>query len=117
MYGEACWATFGRPRRSSRSSAASATPAAAFATSEELIKECTASDDYDALSVIGDFILPPSNGEATRDFQTLHFDFEIPIRPLRDQDVARYAALFIPRSAVKVTAVTRLVSLDALLSQ
>lgn len=96
---------------------ASGTPAAAFANSEELIEECTTSNGYDALSVIGDFILPPPNGKATRDFQTLHFDFGIPIRPLRDQDVARYTALFIPRPAVKVTAVTRLVPLDALLSQ
>jgi len=67
--------------------------------------------------VIGDFILPPPDGETSRDFQTLHFDFGVPLRPIRDQDVARYTALFIPRSAVRVTAVTRLVLLDALLEQ
>ncbi len=94
-----------------------ATPAAAFSRSQELIEECTASDGYDALSVIGDFILPPLDGEATRDFQTLHFDFGVPLHPLREQDVARYTALFIPRSAVRVTAVTRLVALDALFDQ
>jgi len=94
-----------------------ATPAAAFAKSQELIAECTASNGHDALSVIGDFILPPPDGEATRDFQTLHFDFGVPLNPLRDQDVARYTALFIPRSAVSVSAVTRLVPLDALLRQ
>jgi hypothetical protein len=93
------------------------TPAAAFAKSHELIEECTASDGHDPLSVIGDFVLPPPDGEATRDFQTLHFDFGIPLRPLRDQDVARYTALFIPRSVGSVTAVTRLVPLNALLSQ
>jgi Taurine catabolism dioxygenase TauD, TfdA family len=94
-----------------------ATPAAAFAESQELVEDCAASNGHDALSVIGDFILPPPDGEATRDFQTLHFDFGVPLRPLRDQDVALYTAPFIPRSAVNVTAVTRLVPLDALLGQ
>lgn len=94
-----------------------ATPAAAFAKALELIEECTVPDGHDALSVIGDFILPPPDGEATRDFQTLHFDFGVPLNPLRDQDVARYTALFVPRSAVGVTAVTRLVPLDSLLGQ
>jgi hypothetical protein len=92
-------------------------PAAAFAKSYELIEQCAASSGHDALNVIGDFVLPPPDGEATRDFQTLHFDFGVPFRPLRNQDVARYTALFIPRSAVRVTAVTRLVPLDALLRQ
>ncbi len=91
-----------------------ATPAAAFARSQELIEECTVAIGQDALSVIGEFILPPPDGEATRDFQTLHFDFGLPIRPQHDQDVARYTALSIPRSAVGVTAVTRLVPLEAL---
>jgi hypothetical protein len=94
-----------------------ATPAAAFARSRELIEECAPSNVHDALSVIGDFILPPPDGETTRDFQTLHFDFGVPVHPLRDQDVARYTALFIPRSVVRVTAVTRLVPLDTLLGQ
>jgi hypothetical protein len=93
------------------------TPAAAFAQSQELIDVCTASNGGGALSVIGDFILPPRDGNPTGDFQTLHFDFGVPVRPLRDQDVARYTALFIARSAVGVTAATRLVSLDALLGQ
>jgi hypothetical protein len=94
-----------------------ATPAAAFATAQELIEQCTASNGHDALSVIGDFILPPPDGEATREFQTLHFDFGVPLRPLHNWDVARYTALFIPPSAVRVTAVTRLVPLDALFGQ
>lgn len=93
------------------------TSAAAFAKSRELIEECTASKDQVAPCVIGDFILPPHDGEASRDFQTLHFDFGVPLRPLRDQDVARYTALFVSRSAVGVTAVTRLVPLDTLLDQ
>jgi hypothetical protein len=94
-----------------------ATPAAAFAESQELIEECTGSNGDEALSVIGDFILAPRDCTATRDFQTLHFDFGVPVRPLHDQDVARYTALFIPRSSVGVTAATRLVPLDALLGQ
>jgi hypothetical protein len=94
-----------------------ATPAAAFARSRELIDECTASNGHEVLSVIGDFILPPTDGKATRDFQTLHFDFGVPVRPLRDQDVARFTALFIPRSSIAVTAATRLVPLHALLCQ
>jgi hypothetical protein len=94
-----------------------ASPAAAFAKSQELIEECAASIGHDTLSVIGDFILPPPDGETTRDFQTLHFDFGVPLRPLREQDVACFTALFIPPSAVRVTAVTRLVALDALLGQ
>ena len=94
-----------------------ATPAEAFAVSEELIDECTAANGREALSVIGDFILAPCDGRATRDFQTLHFDFGVPVRPRRDQDVALYTALFIPPSSVGVTAATRLVPLDALLSQ
>jgi hypothetical protein len=96
---------------------AAATPAEAFAKSQQLIEGAIAGNGDHTLSVIGDFILPPRDGKATRDFQTLHFDFGVPIRPLRDQDVARYTALFIPRSAVGVTAVTRLVPLAALLAQ
>jgi hypothetical protein len=94
-----------------------ATPAEAFAKAKELIDECTASNGQEALGVIGDFILAPLAGKATRDFQTLHFDFGVPLCPVRGRDVARYTALFIARSAVGVAAVTRLVPLDALLGQ
>ncbi len=96
---------------------AGATSAAAFVRAQELIEECSASNGQDAPCVIGDFILPPPDGEASRDFQTLHFDFGVPLRPVRDQDVARYTALFIPDSAIGVTAATRLVAVDALLRQ
>ena len=94
-----------------------ATPAAAFARAQEVIEECAEANEHGELSVIADFILPPPDGETTRDFQTLHFDFGLPLRPLRDQDVARYTALFIPRSALSVTAATRLVPLTGLLGQ
>jgi hypothetical protein len=96
---------------------ASDTPVGAFAKSQELIEECSASNGHEAPSVIGDFIFPPPDRKTSRDFQTLHFDFGIPLRPVREQDVARYTALFISRCAVRVTAVTRLVPLDALLVQ
>lgn len=94
-----------------------ATPTEAFATSQELVDECVGPDGSDALSVIGEFILPPPNGEATRDFQTLHFDFGPPLNPHREQDLARYTVLYIPRSTVGVTAATRLVAVDTLLAQ
>lgn len=94
-----------------------ASPAAAFAKAQALIEDYGTSSADGALRVIGDFILPPPDGEATRDFQTLHFDFGLPLNPRRDMDVARYTALYIPRSAGRVTAVTRLVPLDALLQQ
>lgn len=89
----------------------------AFATASDLIGARTAADGEDPLSVIGDFILPAPDGAPSREFQTLHFDFGVPLRPLRDQDVGRYTALFVPPSAAPVTAVTRLVALDALLGQ
>src|SRR6185312_13041168 len=41
-----------------------ATPAAAFATSRELIDQCTALNGHEALSVIGDFVLSPPDGRA-----------------------------------------------------
>jgi hypothetical protein len=93
------------------------TPAAAFERAQELVEEWSPSNHPDALTVIGEFVLPPPDGEATRDFQTLHFDFGLPVHPQRNQDVARYTALFIPRSVCGVTAVTRLVSLRTLLRQ
>ena len=76
------------------------TAAEAFARSQELIRECTAANGHEKVSVIGDFILPPPDGKATREFQTLHFDFGVPLRPVRRGDVAWYTALFLPRSAV-----------------
>jgi hypothetical protein len=69
------------------------------------------------LSVIGDFVIPPAEGRQTRDFQTLHFDFGLPLDPKVEHDLARYTALYVARGAVGVSAVTRLVPLVALLSQ
>jgi hypothetical protein len=69
------------------------------------------------LEVIGDFILPPPDGLQSRDFQTLHLDFGLPVDPRAEQDVGLYTALHIPRTFGSVSAVTRLVPLVALLAQ
>jgi len=53
----------------------------------------------------------------SRGFQTLHFDFGLPLVPMVAQDVARYTALYIARSAAGVCATTRLVPLVPLLHQ
>jgi Taurine catabolism dioxygenase TauD, TfdA family len=77
-------------------------------------RRCTG-DGVEPLPVIGDFVIPPLDGVASRDFQTLHFDFGLPLVPVVAQDVARYTALYITRSAAGVSARTRLVPLIALL--
>jgi hypothetical protein len=69
------------------------------------------------LSIIGDFVVPPLDGGKARDFQTLHFDFGLPLDPKIDQEVARYTALSVPIDVVAVEALTRLVPLAALLGQ
>lgn len=73
--------------------------------------------NVDRLSIIGDYVLPPADGPATRDFQTLHFDFGLPLDPRVDQDVARYTALYVPDDKLSASAQTRLVPLRALLAQ
>ncbi len=89
----------------------------AFAVAGALVADVYGADDLPPLQVIGDFVLPPPDGEASRDFQTLHIDFGLPLDPKLDQDVARFTALFVPAQVASVSAVTRLVSLSALLGQ
>lgn len=48
---------------------------AAFDAASALIEECRLERGLPPMSVIGDFVIPPLEGAATRDFQTLHFDF------------------------------------------
>jgi hypothetical protein len=68
------------------------------------------------IEVIGDFVVPPPEGAPSRDFQTLHFDFGVPIVPPAPADVARYTALHVPRAAAwSAEAFTRLVPLRTLL--
>jgi hypothetical protein len=68
------------------------------------------------LDLIGDFVLPPADAGPTRDFQTLHFDFGMPLDPLADAPVGFFTALFVVPGA-SPTAATRLVPVRALLSQ
>jgi Taurine catabolism dioxygenase TauD, TfdA family len=85
--------------------------------SSALIGACRLRHELTPLSVIGSFVLAPPGSGNTRDFQTLHFDFGLPLNATIDQEVARYTALYIPGDARGVQAVTRLVPLTALLSQ
>ena len=89
----------------------------AFDAADALIDESCAANGLARLGLIGDFVLPPVNGQQSRDFQTLHFDFGLPVDPKLDHDVARYTALYIPSAVTSVSAVTRLVPLARLLSQ
>ncbi|MGI8678394.1 MAG: hypothetical protein ACR2LX_06875 [Jatrophihabitans sp.] len=46
-------------------------------------------DAIDApIEPIGEFVIPPPDGPPSRDFQTLHFDFGIPLAPVVPADVA-----------------------------
>jgi hypothetical protein len=69
------------------------------------------------LVVIGDFVVPPADGPPSRDFQTLHFDFGLPLRPVVSADVARVTALYMPADHQPSEAATRLVPLRALLAR
>ena len=89
----------------------------AFEFAGALVEVCRLERGLLPLSVIGDFVVPPLEGGETRDFQTLHFDFGLPLDPKVDQDVARYTALYIPCDVPETQAATRLVSLAALLGQ
>ena len=89
----------------------------AFDVAGALGEMCRLERGLPSLSVIGDFVLPPLDGAETRDFQTLHFDFGLPLDPKVEGDIARYTALYIPADVMGVHAVTRLVPLAALLAQ
>jgi hypothetical protein len=67
--------------------------------------------------VVGEFFLAPRGGPPTRDFQTFHFDFGLPLNPRVEQDIGRYTALYVPQDFREVSAVTRLVPLARLLAQ
>lgn len=67
------------------------------------------------LEIIGDFLIPPIDGPPSRDFQTLHFDFGLPLVPAARSDVARYTALHVAHDSPPSEARTRLVPLDRLL--
>jgi hypothetical protein len=69
------------------------------------------------LSIIGNFVVPPLDGGESRDFQTLHFDFGLPLDPKIEQEFARFTALYVPADVVGVRALTRVVPLAPLLAQ
>jgi hypothetical protein len=89
----------------------------AFEVARGLVNGRCAADGEAALRLVGAFILPPSDGQDSRDFQTLHFDFGVSLDPKVKQDFARYTALHIPAGFGQVSAVTRLVPLASLLAQ
>ena len=90
---------------------------AAFEVARALVDARCAADGVAEIRLVGDFVLPPPGGEESRDFQTLHFDFGIPVDPKVERDFGRYTALYIPDGFGASLAVTRLVPLARLLAQ
>ena len=89
----------------------------ALEVARALIDAQSAAEGATELAVVGDFVLPPIDGPESRDFQTLHFDFGVPLDTKVEHDVGRHTALYIPSRAERVSAVTRLVPPGALLGQ
>ncbi len=89
----------------------------ALEAAHELISARCAAHGDGLPVVVGDFVLPPLDGPPTRDFQTLHFDFGVPLDPRVPKDLGRWTALHVCSGASPVTAATRLVPLRGLLSQ
>ena len=88
------------------------TPDDAWITAHACVSEAAGDGP---LEVIGDFVLPPPDGPPSRDFQTLHIDFGLPLVPAGPVDVARFTALHVPRGVGSSPAITRLVPLRSLL--
>lgn len=89
----------------------------AFEFAHALVDARWGADGMAGLRLLGEFIVPPPDGGDSRDFQTLHFDFGLPLDPKIEQDVGRYTALYIPQRIGRTTAVTRIVPLARLLAQ
>ena len=87
----------------------------ALGLARALVEARCALDGVAAPELVADYVLPPEDGEPSRDFQTLHFDFGIPLDPRLEDDVGLYTALHIPNGFGEVSAVTRLVPLELLL--
>jgi hypothetical protein len=94
-----------------------ATTAEARDFAADVLRAVPMEKDLPPLEVLGDFVIPPIDGPPSRDFQTLHFDFGLPLNPLTSGDVARYTVLHVPAGTPRSAAVTRLVPLSALLGQ
>lgn len=91
--------------------------AGACSLARRLIEACCDVEGVATLEVVGSFVLPPADAGESRDFQTLHFDFGLPLDPVSEADVGRFTALHIPFGFEAVSAVTRLVPLAPLLAQ
>ncbi len=89
------------------------TPLVAWRHAEAVIG--STEPDGASLDVVGDFVVPPLGGPPSRHFQTLHFDFGLPLVPVEPGDVARFTALHIPATITSASALTRLLPLAALL--
>jgi hypothetical protein len=87
-------------------------PADAWRCADGLI-DSHMSRDAD-LEVIGNFLIPPVDGPPSRDFQTLHFEFGLPLEPAAPADVACFTALHVSSAASPPGAVTRLVPVRTL---
>lgn len=83
----------------------------------KIVEARCANDGGCTLSLLGQFVLPPADGPPSRDFQTLHVDYGVPLDPKVKQDVARYTALHVANGVGGVSAVTRIVPLARLLRQ
>jgi hypothetical protein len=94
-----------------------ATAEAGFSAAHAVITACPADARLPPIETIGDYVIPPEGGPPSRDFQTLHFDFGLPLNPVRPSEIARYTALHIPAEAAPTKAITRLVPLARLLQQ
>jgi hypothetical protein len=86
----------------------------AWKAAEAIVDEANADAP---LAVIGDFVIPPSDGPPSRDFQTLHLDFGIPLVPVAATDMARFTALYLAADAPPSEAITRLVPISALVAR
>jgi hypothetical protein len=89
----------------------------ALELARSLIEVRCALDGVAAPELVADYVLPPADAGPSRDFQTLHFDFGVPLDPRLEHDVGLYTALHIPTGFGEVSAVTRLVPLGLLLAQ
>ena len=89
----------------------------AFDAASSLIAAMPADHGMPPIEISGEFQVPPLDGPPSGDFQTLHFDFGLPIDPVGPGHIARYTALHLPVECPAGGAVTRFIGLDALLGQ
>lgn len=83
----------------------------------ELIDAARDEKGIPPLETIGEFVIPPIEGPPSRAFQTLHFDFGLPLDPVGESDVAHFTVLYVPAERTMAAACTRLVRLGPLLAQ